>query len=192
MQQDRLTPERAVSISDLTAGGNGTSGRGGQVRRPSWGRSQGLLSGAAPERGAPPARRSQPPEPQPHRSQPPEPQPCSAPAPGAPAPPLLPPPPLPTASGPAGSLTATDGGARPSRARQRGRSVSPERGPGTAGDRTEVTLSRVRRAVRCLGCGAVPPCCTAPFRSVPLRSVPCCAQRGAERARASQPTSAVT
>lgn len=94
-------------------------------------------------------------------------------------PPLLPPAQLPRA---AGSPTASGGvrpSVRPSRARpasltpsrRRGRSVSPERGAGPEpGDRTEVTLSRVRRAVQCLGRGAVPPCCT-----VPCCTVPCCA-----------------
>lgn len=115
-------------------------------------------------------------------------------------PPLLPPPQLPPASGPAGSPRATGGGVCPSRARRRGRSVSPEGGAGPAGDRTEVALSGVRRG--CGVSGAVPfrsavplcavravPLCAVLSRSVPCRAVLFCAvvRRAQRRAGARVP-----
>lgn len=188
MQQDRLTPERAVSISDLTAEGNGTSGRGGRCGvRPGAG-----AGGSCQE----PARNGERPRP-------------AGPGPAVPRPPAAPSSAAaPTALGPAGSPTATGGGVCPSRVRPgAAASHSPEGGAGPPADRTQVTLGGVRRAVRCLGCGAVPPCGAVPFSAVPFCSLPCrsvlcravlfCAVPfravpSAERARASQPTSAVT
>lgn len=155
MQQDRLTPERAVSISDLTAEGNGTSG---------WGRRCGVRPGAGAGGSCKePARNGERPRP-------------AGPGPAVPRPPAAPSPAAaPTALGPAGSPTATGGGVCPSRVRPgAAASHSPEGGAGPPADRTQVTLGGVRRAVRCLGCGAVPPCGAVPFSAVLFCSVPCC------------------